>query len=341
VGSRGSPRLRPKKKHGARQSEEEEEEEEEVLPGYVRSAHHGSQLLGDEILLQVESHRTQLVAATQSIEGAASTRMAQQARVAAERAAAEITARLRTEQAQLDDECEAFEAHRRGCVEDLAAARQAQCEELERLRAEAQTRLRAEAEAVRAGLEAERDAERERLRSEWAKITGIKGALKREWAAVDLSAEVAEVYLRRTAEAEASGREAREARAAAETQLRITQELEQKLRTDVAAQTESALHLFTQATQAKRDLELEKAELAGFLQSEESATGRARQLEQELERVRRGAAAAEEQARAGAESRQAEAAAEVGRLRARVQQLEADSARAHGRAVAAVSEMAV
>eukprot|EP01046_Picozoa_sp_COSAG06_P069044 COSAG06_NODE_18643_length_876_cov_0.895753_1_plen_286_part_10 len=84
--------------------------------------------------------------------------------------------------------------------------------------------------------------------------------LKREWGHVELTNEVASVFLKKTQDAATAERTAVEAEAAAATQMAIAMEMQQKIQTEIEEQTQAALHLHSQAGKAKQEAEAEKRE---------------------------------------------------------------------------------
>ena len=257
----------------------------------VQATMHGSQLLADEVEYLTEQHRRQLRSATRTIEETVAARIEAQALEAAEAASADVAARLQRQQQDV--------------AEQRALVEQSQCqahEELMALKAAAVDELEAERSSMSRQLQAEREALD-------AKKRETQASLKREWQYVDLTSEVGEVFLRRTAEAEKAKAGAEAAEETAVAQMAIALEMQKEVLQESDAATEAALHLHSQAARAKWEAERASREAGEARRAADASVALAR-----------------EQA-AQAEARAAEQAATIERLQREVGALGAEVSR--------------
>jgi uncharacterized protein (DUF3084 family) len=169
-----------------------------------------------------------------------------------------------------------------------------------------------------------------------------KQALKREWSQVDLTSEVAEIFLQRFGAMDEAETEAKATAAAARTQLRVAIELETTVRAECAAQTDSALYMLRQATESKRLAEMEKLAYRQHTSAEAELTARNTWLEEqvamlraELEPLRAASRRAEEDKEAALEEARGEAAAQQSELLVRLSAMQMEAAEASERAARA------
>ena len=243
----------------------------------------GAVLLSEEIDRQIATHARELRHATESLETVACARFRHQAQAAAAAAAADIAADLRRQKDALEEEKREFARVRELKMMEIQLLRETYQHEQKQERQAAEERLKEELASMKA-----------LLMSEHQKIEATKSALRREWKYVDLSSEVAEVFLKQTSEtkhisghagrqlriaqraicmlvssfgvylfraaaaAEAEN-EARQITGAARTKLQLATDTERAFREQYKSTTESALFLHQQATEAKRQAEEEKA----------------------------------------------------------------------------------
>ena len=199
----------------------------------VQATMHGSQLLADEVEYLTEQHRRQLRSATRTIEETVAARIEAQALEAAEAASADVAARLQRQQQDVTEQRALVEQSQRQAHEELMALKAAAVDELE-----------AERSSMSRQLQAEREALDQKKRE-------TQASLKREWQYVDLTSEVGEVFLRRTAEAEKAKKTAEAAEETAVAQMAIALEMQKEVLQESDAATEAALHLHSQAARAK------------------------------------------------------------------------------------------
>lgn len=222
---------------------------------------HSSQLLWHEVERHVAKHRRQLASATKTIEEISAKRIEEQAMAAAEKAATSVAQRLKAQAESLRGREEEFQWAQRDERAQMASIQEEQAALLKQERADVEKLL----EEGLAALEAKRQEG--------------QAALKREWGHVDLTNEVASVYLKKTEEAVVAEKAAAEAEAASTARMGIALEMQQQTMVESEAQTQAALHLHSQAGKAKWEAEAEKA----AAEEERSAMGASVERVQELE----------------------------------------------------------
>ena len=257
----------------------------------VQATMHGSQLLADEVEYLTEQHRRQLRSATRTIEETVAARIEAQALEAAEAASADVAARLQRQQQDVTEQRALVEQSQRQAHEELMALKAAAVDELEAERSSMSRQLQAEREALD------------------TKKRETQASLKREWQYVDLTSEVGEVFLRRTAEAEKAKKTAEAAEETAVAQMAIALEMQKEVLQESDAATEAALHLHSQAARAKWEADRASREAKEARRAADASVALAR-----------------EQA-AQAEARAAEQAATIERLQREVGALGAEVSR--------------
>lgn len=179
---------------------------------------YGSQLLGDEVDWHVAKHKRQLESATRTIEDMSAKRIEKQAMAAAEAAAAEVAGQLQQRADELKLREQKLEYQHGKALQQMEEFKKQQAVMLEFERAEMQQMLDRERAAI----------QHERQESE--------AKLKHEWRRIELTNEVARVFLKQTAHAVATQKAAVDTKTAAETQMRLVKEMRQKFFAESEAQ---------------------------------------------------------------------------------------------------------
>lgn len=198
---------------------------------------YGSQLLEEEVDWHVAKHKRQLVSATKTIQEVSAKKIERQAMAAAEKAGAEVTSRLNQRAEELKLREQQLEQQHLNAFQQIEEFKQQQAAMLDYERMEMQQMLEDERAAMQQ--------ERQDMMNDLKRLRQMGDAeLKREWARVKLTSDVATVYLEQTAAAVAAQASAENARAAAEAQMNLALEMQSKCdaSTERMAQLQDKVH---------------------------------------------------------------------------------------------------
>ena len=199
------------------------------IPFDLEASMYGSELLGNEVGWHVAKHKRQLAAATKTIEEISARRIEEQAMVAAEAAGAAVTERLVQRADELKLREQQLQHQHRKAYHQIEEFKQQQDAMLAYERAEMQRMLDDE----RAAIEQNRQ---DMMKDLKLLAQHSEAELKHEWLRVNLTNEVARVFLSQTAEAAAAQKAAVDAKAAADSQMGLAMDMQQKLITESKAQ---------------------------------------------------------------------------------------------------------